>query len=565
MTRPPMRVPRLLVRAAFLAAVVASLFEPLALGQQAPAPWASGVSVPRVQAPVIPDNSAAIGDLLRQGYQLESEKRWGDALSHYEDAIRAFPGEASLERRYDFARLHYDVGRRYADRSFLRAADSLTRDEALEVFADVLIKLQNHYVEAPSWKALVERGTNGLEVALSEEVFLARHLPDAEPKVLLEFRRELRRSLGARMVDSRAAARQTVGVAADLAGQRLGIAAAPVVLEFLCGATNSLDPYSSFLTPDQLDEVYSQIEGNFVGLGIELKADSGSLLIVRVIPHSPAEEGGIQSGDRILAVDGQSTRNLSTDEAADLLQGPADSVVELTLARADEPARRLRVRRRRVEVPSIDEARIADAEYGIGYIKLSCFQKTTNRDLDGALWDLHRRGMKSLVIDLRGNPGGLLSSAVEVVDKFVDRGVIVATRGRSPHEDFTYSAHAPGTWRVPLVVMIDEDSASAAEIFAGAIRDHRRGTLVGRSSYGKGSVQGIFPLSSCQAGVRLTTAKFYSPSGHPFNRVGVQPDLVVHRAAKAAGGEAYAGPASAQDDAALAAAMQAARQHLGRR
>ncbi len=119
--------------------------------------------------------------------------------------------------------------------------------------------------------------------------------------------------------------------------------------------------------------------------------------------------------------------------------------------------------------------------------------------------------MKSLVIDLRGNPGGLLVSAVEVVDRFVDHGVIVSTRGRSAQEDFTYSAHEQGKWRMPLVVMIDQDSASAAEIFAGAIRDHHRGTIVGVRSFGKGSVQGIFPLEDSNAGVRLTTAKFYSP------------------------------------------------------
>ena len=133
--------------------------------------------------------------------------------------------------------------------------------------------------------------------------------------------------------------------------------------------------------------------------------------------------------------------------------------------------------------------------------------------------------MKSLVIDVRGNPGGLLVSAVEVADRFVDRGVIVSTRGRSAQEDFTYSAHEQGKWQMPLVVIIDQDSASAAEIFAGAIRDHHRGTIVGVRSFGKGSVQGIFPLDESNAGVRLTTAKFYSPNGRPYSRVGVEPDI----------------------------------------
>jgi carboxyl-terminal processing protease len=140
--------------------------------------------------------------------------------------------------------------------------------------------------------------------------------------------------------------------------------------------------------------------------------------------------------------------------------------------------------------------------------------------------------MKSLVIDVRGNPGGLLTSSVEVADKFLEDGTIVTTRGRSTLENYTYNAHKAGTWRVPLVVLIDGDSASASEIFAGAMRDHRRATVVGTRSYGKGSVQGIFPLTQAGSGIRLTTAKFYSPSGRPIANAGVQPDVVAQQVAK---------------------------------
>ena len=142
------------------------------------------------------------------------------------------------------------------------------------------------------------------------------------------------------------------------------------------------------------------------------------------------------------------------------------------------------------------------------------------------------RSMKSLVIDVRGNPGGLLTASVEVADKFISDGTIVSTRGRSSSEDSDYRAHRVGTWRVPLVVLVDRDSASASEIFAAAIRDHRRGTVVGERSYGKGSVQGIFPLNQARAGVRLTTAKFYAPGGQPISNRGVTPDLIVHVNAK---------------------------------
>ncbi len=480
----------------------------------------------------ISDPRGEIDELLQRGHQLEVERRWGEALAHYEDAVRQHPKEAELQRRFDAARLHYDVERRYADRSFHESVARLSTERALNLYAQVLLKIESHYVEAPRWKELLDRGTGNLRVALSEPAFLDRNVPQRDRLAAEAFQDELRRVVDPWMVVSRAEARQAVSTVARLAQQRLEINPTVVILEYLCGATNALDPYSSYLTPNQLNEVYAQIEGNFVGLGVELKARDGRLVIVGVIPRSPAEQAGVHAGDRILVVDGRSTENLSTDQAANLLQGPKGSVVNLTLAAPGQPARHVAIERRVVEVPSIDRVGIIDRQFGIGYIKLTCFQKTTARDLDAALWKLHREGMKSLVIDVRGNPGGLLMSAVEVVDRFVDSGIIVSTRGRSTAEDFTYSAHKVGKWRMPLVVIIDHDSASAAEIFAGAIRDHRRGTIVGTRSFGKGSVQGIFPLEEANCGVRLTTAKFYSPAGRPFSRVGVEPDIVVRVAAR---------------------------------
>jgi carboxyl-terminal processing protease len=164
-----------------------------------------------------------------------------------------------------------------------------------------------------------------------------------------------------------------------------------------------------------------------------------------------------------------------------------------------------------------------------------------------------------LIVDLRANPGGLLVTSVEAVDRFIEQGVIVSTRGRDVREGFTYSAHVPGTWRVPLAVMIDQDSASAAEIFAGAIRDHRRGVIVGSKSYGKGSVQGIFPLSGSRSGMRLTTAKFYSPNGQPYSLIGVKPDIQVQTVAKPI---AESGNANAHHDQALEAAVDVLKQRI---
>ena len=502
--------------------------------------------------------TAGVGDVLRHGQQLETERRWGDALAAYEDALRQYPDERSLERRFEFARLHYDLTRRYNDNSFAENMQRLPAAEAFDLYGDVLLKIQAHYVETPDWKELTERGMNDLAVALSEPAFLARHVPPSSLGAINAFCNELRRTLGERTINNRDDVRDAVATAARLAELRLSIPATPVVLEFTCGAMNSLDPYSSYLTPNQLTEVYSQIEGNFVGLGVELKPQNGALLIVRVIPNSPAQESGIVAGDVIVAIDGAPTRNYSSDKAANLLQGAAGTSVALTLVTPGREPRNLTVRREKVEVPSIDDVRIVDPQNGIAYLKLVCFQKNTSHDLDTALWRLHRDGMRSLIVDLRGNPGGLLVSAVEVVNKFIDRGVVVSTRGRNAQEDFTYTARAEAVWQIPLVLIIDQDSASAAEIFAGAIRDHRRGTIVGVRSYGKGSVQGIFPLSYGNSGVRLTTAQFYSPAGRPFVRVGVEPDILVHQTAKAISGT----PVVPAQDPMLMAAIQAATPSL---
>ena len=251
-----------------------------------------------------------------------------------------------------------------------------------------------------------------------------------------------------------------------------------------------------------------------------------------MIPGGPAHVGNVAADDKIVAVDGRSVTDTGSEKAADMLRGIENSYVSITVERDGMKTQSVRLQRRRVDIPSIEESRIVDSESKIGYIRLTNFQKKTLRDFDAALWKLHSQGMQSLIVDVRGNPGGLLSASVDVANRFVSNGVIVSTRGRNPIEDYTHKADYNNTWRVPLVVLIDENSASASEIFAAAIRDHKRGTIVGNQSFGKGSVQGIFPLNVAGGGVRLTTAKFYSPHGKAISEIGVKPDVDVQYAAK---------------------------------
>ena len=508
------------------------------------------------------DTAAAVNSVLDEGMEFESHRQWAEALVHYEDALKEFPSNESLRQRHDTAKLHYDLGRRYNDVSYRKTLLTLKPQSALDVYSEVLLKIDSHYVHQTNWRELVDRGTRALDIALTEEAFASRHLHEVDPARLEAFRRDMRDMARVSPANSRRDARMIAQRIASMAERQVGIPQPAVIFEYVASAAGGLDAYSTYLTPDQLKDVYSQIDGNFVGLGIELKADEGTLLIVSVIPNSPAARGGIRGGDRILSVDGHSTRNLSTDEAATLLQGVEGSLVQIDVLSTDETRRQMQLRRQHVEVPSIENARIVDAAQGVAYLKLSTFQRTTARDLDTALWKLHRQGMKSLIVDVRGNPGGLLTASVDVADKFVRGGTIVSTRGRNKHEDFNYPAHAMATWSMPLAVLIDGNSASASEIFAASIRDHHRGVIVGQRSYGKGSVQGIFPLNRVGAGLRLTTAKFYGPHGGRINKVGVEPNLVVAETARPT--EAGIQP-EADADAVLDAAVESLRRYVAQR
>ena len=506
-----------------------------------------------------------IESALEHGNRLAGEKKWGEALSHFEGAVRLHPGNRQLEESMHTARAHFDLARRYSDSNFLSDLDDMPAREANQIYDEVLQKIQNHYYGPPDWKMLLSRGAAAFDVALSEDVFLDHHARRGLPDDVRLLRREIRQAAENAVPKDRRDIERTVQVISNLANDRLGVPTTATTLEFAVGAVASLDEYSTFLTGGQLDEVYSQIEGNFVGLGVELKTDEDKLLVIDVIEGGPASLGGIRSGEQILAVDGRRVKEIGPDKAADLLRGEEGTKVLVELLAKDGKKRTVDLIRRRVDVPCVQEIKIVDSAAGVGYFQVSSFQKSTARDVDAALWRLHKLGMKSLIIDLRGNPGGLLNAAVEVADKFLTEGSIVTTRGRSPRENYEYVAHAPGTWRVPLVVLIDGESASASEIFAGAIKDQRRGAIVGERSYGKGSVQGIFPLSSSKAGVRLTTAKFFSPSGQAISRHGVIPDKVVHAVAKPIDDTNSLKPASIESDPVVKAAITVARDQVAQR
>lgn len=468
-------------------------------------------------------------EALRSGESLETTQQWADAIEFYEAALKKWEKDESLTYALRRTRIHYGIDRRYSDQSFEQSLLTRGRAEALDLFEDILSRVQIEYVEAVSLTRVVAHGTESLYMALGNERFRQRHLRSVDPEAVERLRKTLVREYWNRTVSSRYDARTLITRVCDLAAQEIRLPGPAVVMEYIFGGCNALDEYSSFLTPDRYNDLFGSIQGELVGIGIEMKAEAGrGMHLVNVLLNSPAEEGGLRPDDYLVEIDGVDCRDLTTDQAATLLRGSGGSQVTLTYQNPGGELHTSSFVRRRVSILSVTRTMMLDQSSGIGYIRMEGFQNSTAEELDAALRQLERQGMKALVWDLRGNPGGLLETAAAVLDRFLDTGVLVSTRGRAPEQNQVFYAHSNNTRRYPLVLIIDENSASASEIVAGAIRDHRRGTIVGRHTYGKWSVQSIIHLPG-QTGLKLTTAKFYSPGEHNYAGVGIEPDVQVPR------------------------------------
>ena len=294
------------------------------------------------------------------------------------------------------------------------------------------------------------------------------------------------------------------------------------------GMLETLDPHSAFMPPNMYKEMQEETKGRFEGLGIEITIKEGILMVVSPIEDTPAFKAGIMAGDQILKIDGDSTKNLTLMDSVKRLRGPKGTQVTITIMREGfTKPREFTLTRDVIPVRSVRHE-LLEKQYG--YIRLSQFQEKTEGELDKALKALEEESkgsMKGLVLDLRNNPGGLLDQAVKVTDRFIESGLIVSMEGRREDQKMKFFAHSQGTIaRYPLIVLVNGGSASASEIVAGAIQDHGRGILVGTQTFGKGSVQTIFPLKD-GSGVRLTTARYFTPNGRSIQAKGIIPDILV--------------------------------------
>ena len=290
------------------------------------------------------------------------------------------------------------------------------------------------------------------------------------------------------------------------------------------GMLMTLDPHSSFMTPDVYKEMQVDTQGSFGGLGIEITVRDRQLTVVAPIDETPADRAGIQAGDRIIRIDGKPTKDMTLMEAVRNLRGEKGSQVTVTIFREGEEAFDISITREIIQVHSIRAGELGE---GIGYIRVVSFQERTARDLLRELKELKEKGMRALVLDLRNNPGGLLSQAVQVTDLFLEKGkLIVYTEGRAKNQNLRLVDENDNSQDFPMVVLVNGGSASASEIVAGALQDHKRAVLVGTRTFGKGTVQTVIPLND-GSGLRLTTAKYFTPRRREISGDGLAPDIEV--------------------------------------
>ncbi len=292
------------------------------------------------------------------------------------------------------------------------------------------------------------------------------------------------------------------------------------------GLLQSLDPYSAYMSPEIFNEMQTETSGEFGGLGIEVSMESGVVKVISPIDDTPAANAGIKAGDYIVKIEDIQVQGKTLSEAVDLMRGPVGSSIELTIRRRGEKkALKFNIIREIIEIQSVKTDLLED---NIGYIRLTSFNENSSEQIQKKIKELeNNKNVNSYILDLRNNPGGLLTQAIKISDFFLDNGEIVSTKSRKKSENRKWFAKKGDlTNGKKLIILINYGSASASEIVAGALKDHKRAILIGENSYGKGSVQSIIPLKNDGA-IRLTVAKYYLPSGKSISEIGVEPDILV--------------------------------------
>jgi carboxyl-terminal processing protease len=424
------------------------------------------------------------------------------------------------------------------------------RGVRMDLLWDALVDARNNYYRDTSYKSLALGGLGGLRTLVTTKG-LEKAFPDlgddAKRQQFLAFLEErISANKDATAAQEQGVLRDTLSKLKAENARTVELPEQVLVSEFADGAFAELDPFTSMIWPSDLDEFRKSTQGAFFGVGIQIQSDEdGSLKVISPLEDTPAYKAGVKAGDIITHINGKSAKGISTTQAVRTITGPKGTFVKLTLRSLDGTSKDYNIQRDEIKVASIKGYQhkagggwhyYIDPENKIAYVRLTNFTAETGNELNAAIADLEKTGAKGIILDLRYNPGGLLTAAIEVCDKFLSDGVIVSTRPDRPTANGPTVARATKNAdesTLPLVVLVNQYSASASEIVSGALKDQHRATIVGERTFGKGSVQMLYPLTDRSALLKLTTSHYYLPAGKCIHREenstdwGVEPDLTV--------------------------------------
>jgi len=463
------------------------------------------------------------------------------------------PAEAERLR----ARLHTTVSRRWKDDDLVASARALDAGAGRWVYGGAMQTLAWFYVDPVTYGDLVVSGIESLRAALDDETFRAKFPEAADDTRRTRFAEALDilslKARAARPVFSFQAT-EWLDVVMEKNRAMLGLPDGAVVAEFLFGATDALDPYTRFLTAEMYRGYRQQVQGRYSGIGASLAARDGRVLLDEVFEHGAAAEAGLAAGDELVSVDARPVAGLPPAAVSRMLRGKAGTKVTLVVRPAGgAELRTVTLTRMAIRLPTVRRVRMLEGEPGVGYLALTGFKSGTDKELRAAVARLADAGAEALLLDLRGNPGGSLWQAVAAAAVFLEDGRVLRTRGRAPGAGWTYNVplFASQAWAGPLVVLVDEHTASAAEALAGALACRGRAVLVGRRTYGKGAAQVTLPIAASDCAICVTVARVYDPDDHCVEGTGLVPDVSVPAPAEA--------PASLADDPVVRAGVTALR------
>jgi carboxyl-terminal processing protease len=483
------------------------------------------------------DLSLELKDKLARARELEANGEYARAWELYYQICRAERNPPrDVTEGYQFCLRRIQQARRLRDKPSQALTGNLPPADALTLYTDVLAELQKRYIDHSKVGLgdLFQYGVQEMRFALEDREFLRDQLsPDASPAATqaLKARLDGLRTNPPRLRKLDDARDQLQSVM--LSSGALGVKPTAVLVEFVSGACSALDEYSSYLSPRDLAKLEADLNGKYIGIGIDVAVFNGGkgdkqLIITRVYSGSPAA-GKLYPDEVILSIDGQAPDPAAPGALVARLEGEAGTTVELEvvpLMSSEAMRRKVKVERQAVATPSVDPPYGPD-ESGVGYVHLISFQKTTSQELRSALLQLRsqQNGLKALILDLRGNLGGSFEAALQVAELFLSDGVICYTQTRLREE--VRRANNPGALAVPMVVLVDGETASAAEVVAGALKDNNRATLVGQPTYGKGSLQYRLKLERIKSALQVTVRRFSSPEHVPYEGHGVTPHRLV--------------------------------------